>query len=78
MVSVHQLEKCISRRTFEKTWFSTRKQKKGETTGLAFKKTKEQRQQGKKGENLVEHKMEDDGEEGSDDDRTTDGTEEQL
>ena len=49
-----------------------------ETTGLAFKKTKEQRQQGKKGENLVEHKMEDDGEEGSDDDRTTDGTEEQL
>ena len=50
-----------------KNWFSIRKQR-----------NKGTRKQGKKGKNLVEDKMEDDGEEGGDDDRTTDGTEEQL
>ena len=77
VVSVHQMEKCISRRTFEKTWFCTRKQKTREKTGLA-QENKGTKAQENKGKNLVEHKMEDDGEEGGDDDRATDGAEEQL
>ena len=80
VVSVHQLEKCISRRTFEKTWFCTRKQKTRGKNWFSIRKQRNKgtRKQGKKGENLVEDKMEDDGEEGGDDDRAADGTEEQL
>ena len=50
VVGVHQLEKCISRRTFERNWFSTRKQRKKATRNKATRnkatRNKERRNKG--------------------------------